>query len=199
MSTKQTPRPLAHYFNPDVNTYLSVKLNSININETVAVLEYAWKEHFPGVPFEFFFLDEVCEMHYRMDKQINKALKIFAILAIFIAVLGLFGLSTFSTQQRGKEIGIRKIMGATVNKVMFILSKETLRLLAISAILSIPAWFGIKAWLQNFAYPIDFNILYYAGASLGVTLVVLIIALLTVSINSYRAATANPAQSLRAE
>jgi len=79
ISTIQTPHPLVHYFNPHVNTYLSIKLNSININETLAVLENAWEEHFPGVPFEFFFLDEVCEMHYRMEIQINRALSIFAV------------------------------------------------------------------------------------------------------------------------
>jgi len=136
---------------------------------------------------------------FETEKRTGQILGVSSILSIFLSCLGLLGLISYTTNQRAKEIGIRKIMGASVNIVMFSLSRETLRLLMISALLSIPAWFGIRAWLQNFAYHIDFNIIIFAGAWLGVITVVLIISILTVSYNSYRAATANPAQSLRME
>ncbi len=194
MSTKQTPRPLAHYYNPRVNTYLSVKLKSLNINETIAVLEYAWKEHFAGVPFEFFFLDEVCEMQYRMDKQINKALRIFAALAIFIAALGLFGLSTFTTQQRSKEIGIRKVNGASIMSILLMLFKEYLELIFISFLIAIPlTWLSVQKWLNTYEVHIKIQIhVFLLGG-----LIVLLTALLFVSIQTIRVANMNPTKALR--
>jgi putative ABC transport system permease protein len=144
-------------------------------------------------------LDDEFDSLFDAERRTGQILGIFSLLSIFISCLGLLGLISYTTNQRTKEIGIRKTMGASVNTVMLILSKETLRLLGVSALLAIPAYFGIKTWLQNFAYHINFNALYFAVAWVGVTLIVLLIAQLTVSYNSYRAATANPADSLRVE
>ena len=124
---------------------------------------------------------------------------IFSILSIFVTCLGLLGLISYVTAQRTREIGIRKIMGASVEVVMRLLSREMIKLLIISALISIPAYFGMKAWLQKFAYHINLHVgMYFLVLGL-VTLVVLIMAMLTVSYHSYRAATANPADSLRHE
>lgn len=178
---------------------LVIRLGEGNIPATVDYIKQTWEDFGVEHPFEYSWMDDTFDTLFETERRTGQILTIFSLLSILISCLGLLGLISYTTNQRTKEIGIRKTMGASVNIVMFLLSKETLRLLGISALISIPAYFGVRAWLQNFAYHIEFNVLFYALVLLGVTLVVLIIALLTVSYNSYQAATANPAESLRVE
>jgi putative ABC transport system permease protein len=120
----------------------------------------------------------------------------FTILALFIAVLGLLGLSAFTAQQRRKEISIRKVLGAEVSQIMFLLSKDFLRLVLVAVVIAMPvAWYFMRQWLEDFAYRTDMNPLIFVGAALTA----IIVALLTVSYLSYRAAQANPIKSLRNE
>jgi len=178
---------------------LVIKLGDGNMPATVDFVKQTWEDFDVEHPFEYSWMDDTFNSLFETEKRTGKILLIFSLLSMLISCLGLLGLISYTTNQRTKEIGIRKTMGASISMVMFILSKETLRLLGISALICIPAYFGVRSWLQNFAYHIDFNVLVYGLVLLGVTLVVLVIALLTVSYNSYRAATANPAESLRVE
>jgi putative ABC transport system permease protein len=192
--------PMAiHFMNGNYEGVLVIKLGDGNIPATVDYVNQTWEDFGVEHPFEYSWMDDTFDSLFEAEKRTSKILLIFSLLSMFISCLGLLGLISYTTNQRTKEIGIRKTMGASVNIVMFLLSKETLRLLGISALISIPAYFGIRVWLQNFAYHIDFNVLVYTLVLLGVTLVVLIISLLTVSYNSFQAATANPAESLRVE
>ncbi|MDX2429667.1 MAG: ABC transporter permease, partial [Bacteroides sp.] len=150
-------------------------------------------------PFEYTWMDEEFDQLFDTERQTGKILLIFSIISIFLTCLGLLGLISYTTNQRTREIGIRKIMGASVQIVMRLLSKEVYNLLAISALISIPAYFGARAWLQRFAYHINFQVGVYFLVLAAVTLLVLILALATVSYHSYRAATANPADSLKVD
>jgi putative ABC transport system permease protein len=178
---------------------LVVKLGDGNIPATVDFVKQTWEDFNVEHPFEYSWMDDTFDSLFDTEERTGRILLIFSLLSMFISCLGLLGLISYTTNQRTKEIGIRKTMGASVGIVMMILSRETFRLLCIAALISIPAYFGVRAWLQNFAYHLDFSVLIYALNLLGVTLVVLLIALLTVSYNSYQAAAANPAESLRVE
>jgi putative ABC transport system permease protein len=192
--------PMAiHFMNGNYEGVLVIKLGNGNIPATVDFVKQTWEDFGVEHPFEYSWMDDTFDTIFETERRTGQILTIFSLLSMLLSCLGLLGLISYTTNQRTKEIGIRKTMGASVNIVMFLLSKETLRLLGISALISIPAYFGVRAWLQNFAFHIDFNALVYALVLLGVTLVVLILALLTVSYNSYIAATANPAESLRVE
>lgn len=136
---------------------------------------------------------------YATEKRTSQILLVFSILSIFLTCLGLLGLISYTTNQRTREIGIRKIMGASVQVVMRLLSREVVNLLAISGLISIPAYFGARAWLQKFAYHIHLQVGIYFLILLLVILVVLLLSMFTVSFHSYRAATANPADSIREE
>jgi putative ABC transport system permease protein len=199
-SMQKEIHPVAIHFMPgNWQGVLIIKLGAGKAQETVEFVKQTWENFGTEHPFEYSWMDDTFNKLFDAERRTGQILVIFSLLSMFISCLGLLGLISYTTNQRTKEIGIRKTMGASVNIVIFLLSKETLKLLGISALISIPAYFGIRAWLQNFAYHIDFNVLVYALVLLGVTLVVLIIALLTVSYNSYQAATANPAESLRVE
>jgi len=136
---------------------------------------------------------------FATEKRTSQILLVFSFLSIFITCLGLLGLISYTTNQRTREIGIRKIMGASVQVVMHLLSREVIKLLIISGLISIPAYFGARAWLQKFAYHINFQVGAYFLVLFLVSVVVLLLAMLTVSFHSYRAATANPAESIRNE
>jgi len=199
-SMQKEINPIAIHFMPgNFEGVIVVKLGAGNTQETIGFVNEKWEDFGIDYPFEYSWMDDTFNKLFDAERRTGHILVVFSILSVFISCLGLLGLISYTTNQRTKEIGIRKTMGASVNIVMFLLSKETIKLLGISALISIPAFFGVRAWLQNFAYHIDFNLLVFTLILLGVTLVVLIIALLTVSYNSYMAATANPAESLRVE
>jgi putative ABC transport system permease protein len=188
-----------HFMEGNQNGKLIIKLGSGNKRETLGFIQGKWENITAEHPFEYTWLDEEFGKLFNDERKAGQLLTIFSILSIFVTCLGLLGLISFATNLRRKEIGIRKIMGASIKIVMTLLSRETTLLLGISAMLSIPAYFGIKAWLQKFAYHLNFHWAYYFLILILVALVVLILAVLTVSIHSYRVASANPVESLRYE
>jgi putative ABC transport system permease protein len=159
-------------------------------------IEQKVKEIVPDDPFEYRFLDEVIDNQYKTEQRTDKLATLVAVLSIFISCLGLFGLASFSSQQRTKEIGIRKVLGASIAGVLVMLTKDFTKWVLVANILAWPiAWYAVNKWLQNFAYRVEVSWWVFVLAG-GLTLV---IALLTVSWQAIRAATANPVEALRYE
>lgn len=183
---------------PEQNNYnqLSVKLNSTNAEGSIRSMEKLWKSYLPEIPFEYNFMDDNFNKLYVSEQRQSKLFTIFSCIAIFIACLGLLGLSSFSITQRVKEIGIRKVLGAGTGTIVMLLSKDFLKLVGVAAVLAFPlAWIAMNRWLSDFAYRISINwwIFLLAGV------IAAAIALLTVSIQAIKAAMANPVKSLRTE
>ncbi len=167
-----------------------------NLSETIAAIAAAWKVAYPEGVFSYQFLDEQIDGYYKSEERLFTLFKVFSGLAIFISCLGLFGLVTYTTQARTKEIGIRKVLGASVNGVIVLLSKEFLKLVLIALMIAIPfAWYGMDQWLQNYAYHIEIT-WWIIGIAISMALV---IAMVPVSYQAVKAAIANPAESLKSE
>ena len=180
----------------DRERYVSVRIQTENVTGTLSQIRKAWKAFLPNVPFEYSFLDEDYDSLYANEQRIKKVALVFSILAVFISALGLFGLSTFSAEQRTKEIGIRKVLGATDSKIFVLLSKEFIRWVMLANAIAWPiAYYVANRWLKNFAYRIDIGMASFLLA--GGT--ALLIAYFTVSYQSVRSARANPVDSLRYE
>ena len=159
-------------------------------------MEKIYKQFNPGFPFKYYFTDDELSKNYKAEHTVSKLSRYFAFLAIFISCLGLFGLVTFTAEQRIKEIGIRKVLGASVPGIVRMLSKDFLKLVLLSAVIAFPiAWWAMSKWLQDFAYRT--NIGWWVFLVAGV--VALLIALFTISFQAIKAAIANPVKSLRAE
>jgi len=181
---------------PDWFSYISVRIRPQDISATLAFLEEKWAEFAPDHPFDYAFFDERINQLHQSEKQMGRLLGYVAILAIFIACLGLFGLAAFTAEQRTKEIGVRKVLGATVGSIVVLLSKDFAKLVLTGFAVSLPiSYYLMDRWLQNFAYRIEIGVAVFmlAGA------LALVIALLTVSYQAIRAAVANPVESLRYE
>lgn len=188
--------PLYIFLNPLDFSNISIKMKPTNIPATIEHVEGTMKKFAPTVPFSYSFFDEVFERAYFTEQRMGRVFGTFAILAIFIACLGLFGLTTFAAEQRTKEIGIRKALGATAPKVFLLLSKEFMRWVLLANILAWPiAYFAMNQWLQNFAYRTHIRIAAFIIS--GGT--ALLIAYLTVSYQSIKCARSNPVDSLRYE
>ena len=188
--------PMAILPRPNISSYYSVKLSGQNTQQTIASLRTLWSNYFPRDPFDYFFLDESFGDQYEADLLFGKVFGVFAFLAILIACFGLLGLSAYNVLQRTKEIGIRKVLGASVQSILFLLSIDFLKLILISFLFAIPAgWFVMNLWLQDYAYRI--NIAWWVFAIAGC--VALLIAIVTISTQAIKAAVANPVKSLRAE
>ncbi len=188
--------PLVMEFQPDIFRYITLSIEISNLKETLAFVESQWKTMFSGNPYESFFLDTDFEQQYRSDEQVGRIFGIFTVLGLFIACLGLLGLASFTAESRTKEIGIRKVLGASVTGIVFMLSKQFTKWVLLANVIAWPvAYYIMSRWLKNFAYRADINILIFVISGL----LVLAIALLTVSFQSIRAATADPADSLRYE
>lgn len=175
---------------------ISIKVGTDNLPETIAAIEAVYKDIFPGNPFRYGFVDEQFAQQYRNDERFARLFSLFAGLATVIACLGLFGLASFTAQQRTKEIGVRKVLGASVGSVVALLSKDFLVLVAGAFVIAVPiAYYLMSQWLQDFAYRIDLGpqVFLWAG------LVAVVIAVLTVSYQSIRAALADPVKSLHYE
>jgi putative ABC transport system permease protein len=175
---------------------ISVKLTPGDLPGTIAQIKKKYEAFFPGNLFEYNFLDETFNRQYTNEQLFGKAFGIFAAIAIFVACLGLLGLTMFATIQRTKEIGIRKVMGASVSSIVLLLSGSFLKLVLLSAIVAFPlAWWAMNAWLEDFAYRVNIGwwIFMLAGA------MALLIALTTISFQAIRAAITNPIKSLRTE
>lgn len=176
--------------------YGAFKVNTSNIQSLITQVEKKWKEIGKGFPFSYHFLNDSFNQMYRSEQRMGKIALIFSVLAIFIACLGLFGLATFIAEQRTKEIGIRKVLGASVQSIMRMLSKDFIKLVFVAFVFAAPlSWWAAHTWLEDFAYRINISWWIFAVAGLSAIL----IALLTVSIQAIKAALANPVNSLRNE
>ncbi|RYF85245.1 MAG: FtsX-like permease family protein, partial [Chitinophagaceae bacterium] len=181
---------------PQVTETVAVKLRSNDISSSVAYVTDVWKRYAPGFPIDYKFVDETYAKMYSSEEKLSALLWIFAIMAIVVGCMGLFGLAAFSAEQRTKEIGIRKVLGADVFNIVGLLSKNFLLLVLIAAIIAFPlAWWAMKAWLDDFPYRVEVSWWIFLVAIAAA----LLIALLTVSFQSIKAALANPVKSLRTE
>jgi putative ABC transport system permease protein len=179
------------YFNS-----LSVKINGNNTQNTLAVIENTWKKYLPEIPYRFAFLDERFADLYKAEQRQGTIFTVFACIAIFIACLGLFGLSAFTISQRVKEIGVRRVLGANIDSIVILLSKDFLRLVLIASCIAFPiAWYAMTHWLGDFAYRISIHWWVFALAAVLAS----IVALATVSFHAFKAAVVNPVKSLKME
>ena len=184
-------------FYPQENsTYFTVRLTSDKMTDKIASLQTIYKTDFPGNPFEYFFVDDSYNKLYDSERQYGNIFSAASVWAIFIACLGLFGLATFTVESRTKEIGVRKVLGASVSSIVSLLSKDFLALVFVALIIASPlAWFLMNKWLRDFAYRVDIG--WWVFLAAGATAIV--IALATVSFQAIKAAIANPVKSLRTE
>jgi putative ABC transport system permease protein len=176
--------------------YVSLKISSNDIASTLSFVEEKFNEFSPDYHFRYSFLDEYIDRMYNSERKLGESFITFTMIALFIACLGLFGLTAFTTEQKTKEIGIRKVLGASVSSVVLLLSKELSKRMLIANLIAWPiAWFFSYRWLQNFSYRTNISIWTFVATAA----VVFITAMLTVSVQSIKAATANPVDSLRYE
>lgn len=195
-SLKKSVEPLIFRYYKAPGGFYSVKMNVANVSQSIQRIETAWKEFYPGSPFSYFFLDDHYNEQYKADQQFGKSFGIFSALAIFVACLGLFGLSSLMALQRTKEIGVRKVLGASVGSILTLVSKDLLLLIGAAIIVAIPvAWYVMNDWLQSFATRVNLTLLTFALPCLGV----FVVAALTISIHTMKAARTNPVTSLRYE
>ena len=191
--------PFAFRFYNDADAgfnYLIAHSNGVNIKQTLSVLENTWKQLNPNEPFEYSFLDQDFQKNYESESKQASLINYFTIIAIIISCLGLFGLATFTTEQRRKEIGIRKVLGASVSGLVTLLSKDFLRLVIIAVIIASPlAWYAMHKWLQNFAYQTSITWQVFALTAL----IAVVIAFVTISFQAIKAAIVNPVRSIRTE
>ncbi|CAA9223351.1 MAG: Acidobacterial duplicated orphan permease (function unknown) [uncultured Cytophagales bacterium] len=167
-----------------------------NLPQQLAALESLWKQYAPGLPFEYFFMDDAFDQLYKAEDRLAGIFSAFSVFAVFIACIGLLGLTAFAAEKRSKEAGIRKIMGAGVFDIVYWFTKDSLKLVVTAILIAFPvAWYGMTFWLRNFAYRVepDWRVFGVAG------LVVVVIALLTMSYYSIKTALANPVKTLRNE
>jgi putative ABC transport system permease protein len=195
-SLHQEIRPAFYVQFPYFYNYLIINMRNENIHNTIGFIQDVCRKVNPNYPFEFHFLNENIDQFYRTEMQINRIITYFTVLAIFISCLGLFGLSLFMTEQRIKEIGIRKTLGASVSNIVGLMSKDFLLLVAVANLISWPAaYFIMNRWLQNFVYRIDIRLwIFVLAAALA-----LFLAFLTISFQTIKAARADPVDSLRYE
>ena len=188
--------PLLMSIQPDEFNYLLIRIKPGNIPETINYIENTWNKIVPGRPFDYAFLDKHFDDIYKTDRQTGEMFGFFSFLAIFIACLGLFGLASYTVEQRTKEIGVRKVLGASVGSVIFLLSKDFLMLVLAAAIIAAPvSYYLMNNWLQDFAYKIQINWWMFAAAAA----IALTIAIGTTIFHALKAATSNPIKSLRYE
>ena len=198
MESPYEPVKQAIYFlNYENVNWIHIKLNPAKpVKTSLAEIETVFKKHIPSAPFDYQFADEAFGEKFQSEERISKLTAFFAILAIFISCLGLFGLASFVAEQRTKEIGIRKVVGASVFNLWKLLSKEFVVLVIISCLMAIPvAYYYMHGWLQNYKYRTEITWYVFAVAIGGA----LLITLLTVSFQAIKAALANPVKSLRTE
>jgi putative ABC transport system permease protein len=196
MGLQASIEPLAIFWGPEYFSNITLNISTENLPEALAFAENKWKELFPGNPFDYFFLDTYFNRHYQAEERIGKMFTVFTILGVIIACLGLFGLASFTAERKTKEIGIRKVLGASVSEIVFLLSKEIIKWVIIANLIAWPLVYAVmNHWLSNFAYRINVNL----GILVGSAFLALAIALVTVSFQSVKAACANPLDALKYE
>ena len=189
--------PLIFLYSKTVGSNYFIRINgNVPVNTTLASIEKTFKKYSPAYPFDYSFLDEVFANEYRTETIIGRLSLIFTTIAILISCLGLFGLAAYSAAKRTKEIGVRKVLGASVSNIVALLSEDFIKLVAIAFVIAVPvAYFIMRRWLQDFTYRI--NISWWIFILAGIAAI--LIALITVSFQSIKAAMANPVKSLRTE
>lgn len=188
--------PMVFFARPGIYSDLSIKISGNQVTQGLEHVEKVWKEFLPKRPFSYKFLSENYQRLYEEEQKQSQLFTIFSGLAIFIACLGLFGLATFNTLQRVKEIGIRKVLGASVPSILNLLSREIVMLIIVANLIAWPlAWYFMNQWLSTFAYHIDMNVAIYLLAAVAAVL----LALITVSTQTLKAAMTNPSNTLRYE
>jgi putative ABC transport system permease protein len=189
-------QPLVFFYNHDWRANYSVKIQGANPAVVIGTIKKIWAQHFPADPYDYFFLDEFFDRQYAENQRFGSVFALFAILAIGIACFGLLGLSAYNVLQRTKEIGIRKVLGASVRSLLFVLSKDFLVLVTVAFVVIVPViGIAMGGWLQGFVYRVGISWWIYgiSGA------LAILIALLTVGIQALKASLANPVKSLRTE
>lgn len=188
--------PLVVMLAPENNGYLMARVSPANIEETISQIESTWERLAPSHPMDYFFLDDSFNEQYRAEEKMLAIFGYFALLTIIIACMGLFGLASFTAEQRTKEIGIRKVLGSSISGIVLLLTKDFAILVFIAIILASPlAWYGMNKWLQDFAYRTPISIWIFVVAGMAA----LTIAILTVSFKATRAAMTDPVNALRTE
>jgi len=189
--------PMIVFFNPDAANVISIRLkNSTPLQKALSTIENVFKKYNPAYPFEYKFVDQEFGKKFLTEELISKITNIFAGLAIFICCIGLAGLASFTIEKRIREIGIRKVLGATVQQLLLLISKEFLKLVLIAFLIAVPiTWWFMNNWLDKYAYHIRISIWLFAA----VGIVIMLLTLVVVSLNTMRAAVANPVKSLRTE
>ena len=185
-------------FNREENiNYYNLRLNpDKSISENLALIEKIFKNNFPSIPFDYQFVDKEYAKKFESEERISSLAKVFTFLAIFISCLGLFGLASYVAEQRTKEIGVRKVLGASVSNLWMLLSKDFIKLVLVSLVIASPvAYYLMSQWLQKFTYRTTMSWDVFAIACFGA----LLITLITVSFQAIKAATSNPVKSLRTE
>ena len=175
---------------------IGIRVNTKNITSVINTVESKWKTVTTGQPFNYTFMDDDFNKIYTAEQRTGKLFITFAVFAIFIGCLGLFGLVTYAAEQRTKEIGVRKVLGASISGIVAMLSKDFAKLVLIASLIAFPvAWWIMNKWLQSFAYRIDIGWWVFVVAGIAA----IVIALITVSFQAIKAAVANPVKSLRTE
>jgi putative ABC transport system permease protein len=176
--------------------YLIASVAFANFERTVKTIERTWKSLIHNTPFEYSFLDQTIQKQYDEDRRVSKIISSFGIIAMIICALGLYGLSSYMAERRFKEIGIRKVMGASIPQIVVIMSAEFIKLVLIAFVIAVPvAYYGMTKWLEGFAYKVSIGWFVFALAGL----VAFAIALVTISFESIKSAMRNPIDSLRSE
>ncbi|MBS1933627.1 MAG: ABC transporter permease [Bacteroidetes bacterium] len=195
-SLQEEIKPLTMRIEPTGFGMLSIKLSTTNLSSTIKEIGKKWEQAIPHRPFDYSFLDESFDQQYRAEDRFGNLFFNFAVLAIFISCLGLLGLASYSTIQRTKEIGVRKVLGASVSNIVNLLSLEFIKLVVVAFVIAVPvAWFGMHKWLMDFAYRTNINWWVFVLAGVAATF----IAFITISFQAIKAAVANPVKSLRSE
>jgi ABC-type antimicrobial peptide transport system permease subunit len=195
-SLRQELAPLLIATNVTMYRQASIKLSTTNMATSMQAIKKIWEQTFPDYVYEYKFLDDKIASFYKQENQLSQLYKLFAAIAIFLSCLGLYGLASFMAVQRIKEVGIRKVLGATAGNIVYLFSKEFIILISIAFLIATPlAWYFMNKWLQDYAYRIDISWWLFAAGGL----VAIIIALATISFQAIKAAVANPVKSLRTE
>lgn len=175
---------------------VAIRLRGGDVSQTINQIDKIWKKFVPGLPFSYSFMDDNFDNVYRSEQRVGKIFVVFAVISILIACLGLFGLSAYTAERRTKEIGVRKVLGASVPDIVVLISKDFFRLVTVSIMIAIPiAWYGVNTWLREFAYHVEISWWMFVPAGL----LSIVTALITVSFQSIKAALLNPVKSLKSD
>ena len=195
-SMKNEIKPFAFFWRPNNASNFTIKLDGADVQNKIASIKAIWDKNVTARPFQYSFLDETYARQYKSEMNFKTIFFYITFIAIFIACLGLFGLSSFIMEQKTKEIGIRKVLGASVSGIVRLLSKDFVILIIIATLIAFPvAWWAMNKWLQDFVYRISIGWWVFIAAGLAA----LLIAFITISFQSIKAAVANPVKSLRTE